>query len=602
MTSTRNQINRRTFIVRSASCLGLTALSPIDVFGGEATARENRKTLKKLFATTDYFGNIFKYQSFMDEAQLDDLHRILASLGVTRHEWLFDTTEGFYENYPHGFDLLAKAVQSAHAHGIEFFAVIKPFEDGGYPPLLPLTMPFPEGAVAFKDMRGICPVARPFASQHPCTSLQRRPGTAECRGPVKAIRLVKSNDQPTRINAEHLSIWTSSSNNDFQRYQGPVSFRESIEWRFRFPKWRQCRILAFEGLEIPREHGYILVRCSLADPGGDFSNENGNIIELVGPDEKILPHTLSSGPISWEDHKNFYHSELMKQLFRYLQLPEVQAEIRNTDKMHEHYQDYFSFYESDLELRDWTTLDQAGYVAAACGKPEYMLGNLHPIYPEVREHWLDLTRYCLDRGVDGIHFRVANHTRSPEYWDYGFNEPVLEAANGKTDTATISRINGDAYTTFLRQARELVKSRGKTMGIHLNPLMIRPDDRDRPPALPPNFEWQWQIWVREIADEFEFRGGYMQRPWNLKKVLDIFSHATQAVNKPLYYQSDFHSMTNMEGRLQRRKEEIDLVKEYPGLDGYVLYTTNNYTKINENREIELLPFMEKAIKTHYTSE
>jgi len=56
------------------------------------------------------------------------------------------------------------------------------------------------------------------------------------------------------------------------------------------------------------------------------------------------------------------------------------------------------------------TLEKDGYIAVACGKPEYMLGNLHPIYPEVRQHWCDLLRYCLDRGADGVNIRTANHT------------------------------------------------------------------------------------------------------------------------------------------------------------------------------------------------
>ena len=104
-----------------------------------------------------------------------------------------------------------------------------------------------------------------------------------------------------------------------------------------------------------------------------------------------------------------------------------------------------------------------------------MFGNLHPIYPEVRRHWLDLTRYCLDRGADGWSiFRVANHVRPADPWEYGFNEPVLEAAGGKTDIATISRINGNAYTQFLREARELLTSRGKRMTVHLHSGMLRP--------------------------------------------------------------------------------------------------------------------------------
>jgi hypothetical protein len=555
---------------------------------------------KKLLATTDYWGNIFRYQGFMTKSQLDDLNKKLSLLGVTRHQWLVDTTETYYDEYPLGFDLLAEAVKSAHAHGLEFFAVIKPFEAGGYSPFLPLTMPFPENAVAFKDLHGICPVATPFASENPQMNLKRKPGTYEFNGPVTAIRLIKSDDNPTRIKPEHLSVKTSSTNNNFIHYNWPVSFRETIEWRFRFPKWRECRVLHLEGFKIPENHKYILIECSLADNSGDFSNENGNILELVRTGGEIVPHTLSTGRITLEEHnKSIYQSELKKQLFRYFHLTEVQREIEDKQKMREHYRDFYNFFESGFQLSDWTTLDKQGFIAAAFGKPEYMLGNLHPIYPEVRRHWLDLTQFCLDCGVDGISFRVANHTRSPESWEYGFNEPVLEASAGKTDYPTISSINGNTFTKFLREARQLVKSQGKTMMVHLNAEMLMPDNRGRQSPLPPNFEWQWENWVNEIADELEFRGGYMLQPWNLNKALDLFSAATRAANKPLYYQSDFHSMTNSEGRMLRKKQEVELVKNHQGFDGLVLYTTNNYTIMNENGGIEVLPFLKNALRSYY---
>ncbi len=554
---------------------------------------------KKLFATTDFWGNIFRYQGFMNKRQLDGLNKQLALLGVKRHQWLVDTTETYYDEYPLGFDLLAEAVKSAHAHELEFYAVIKPFEAGGYSPFLPLTMPFPKDAVAFKDLHGICPVARPFAVKNPQMNLKRKPGTFEFNGPVTAIRLVKGDDKPTRIKQEHLSIKTSPTNNKFIQYNGPVSFYETVEWKFRFPKWRECRVLHLEGLKIPEHHKYILIECSLADNSGDFSNENENIIELLGSDEDILPHTLSPGRITWDEHnKSIYQSDLFPLLFRYFQLPEVQKEIENQQRMEEHYSDFFYFLKSGFQLTDWTILDKQGYIAVACGKPQYMLGNLHPIYPEVCQHWLDLTQFCLDRGVDGVSFRVANHTRSPESWEYGFNEPVLEASAGKTDYPTISRINGNAYTKFLREAKQLVKSCGKTMMVHLNAEMLMPDNRGRQSPLPPNFEWQWENWVNEIADELEFRGGYMLRPWNLTKALDIFSTVTRAANKPIYYQSDFHSMTNSGGRMVRKIQETELVKSHKGLDGLVLYTTNNYTQIDNNGAVEIMPFIKEAMKSY----
>jgi hypothetical protein len=74
----------------------------------------------------------------MNKEQLEELHKGLASLGVSRHQWMFDTRTILYENYTHGFDLLAEAADSAHKYGIKFYAEIKPFEGGGFgTPLTP---------------------------------------------------------------------------------------------------------------------------------------------------------------------------------------------------------------------------------------------------------------------------------------------------------------------------------------------------------------------------------------------------------------------------------------------------------------------------------
>jgi len=594
-------MNRRSFISKTTLGLGAASISSVSApFIKTANAKSKPQTIKKLFATTDFTDNFYD-ESFMTRKQLDELHKNLASLGVTRHQWIVDSIWTIYDKYPLNFDLLAEAVKSAHKYGIELYALIKTFEDGGFGYLLPHTMPFPKDAVAFKDMRGIHLLARPFAARHPEMCLKRKTGTYEFKGPVTAIRLVKDSETPTRVKKEHLSIYTSATNNRFKKYNGPVSFRESVEWRPGFTKWKQCRILHLENLKIPKDHAFILIRCSLSDEKGDFSNENGKILELVGSDGKKIPHIIGKRSITFDYHnKLLYQSKIRSQLIRYLQLPEVQKEINDPNKMQTHYQNFYEFDEY-YKITNRRTLDKDGFIVIACGKPEYMLGNLHPIYPEVREHWLEITRFCLDRGVDGINFRMGNHTRSPEYWDYGFNEPVLEAAKGKTDFVTISKINGNAYTQFLQQAKTLIKSRGKGITLHLHAAMLLPDERggNRIPSLPPNFEWQWEKWVREIADDLEFRGAFKLRPWHLQQVLDTFCAATRKTNKPFYYQSDFHSYPTDEGRKQVKRQEIDLVKKYLGIDGLVLYETANFTRKEKHGKIVIKPYMDDVIKSLY---
>lgn len=599
----KHLVNRRSFITTTLSGMGALALSnPLFQCTKIERTSSGRTGKKQLFATTDYFDNVLinhrgsrygapvlrdddyynQNRCFMDRQQLDELHRFLASVGVTRHQWIFDIIWTFYEDYPHGFDLLKEVAASAHRHDIELYAVIKPFEGGVFGPVLPHTMPCPEG-VAIRDLRGIFPMPRPFLASNPTLCLKRKTGTYESPGPVSTIRLVKGDDRTTRIKAEHLSILTSPTNNRFVPYSGPVVFRETIEPRYRFPYWRKCRILHLENLEIPRNHQYILIRCSLTGENADFSNEKGTIVELIGYDGKMIPNTFSTGSVSLEEHSDFYQSKLQKQLVRYLKQPEVQAEMNDPQRMQEHYRDFYSF--GEYNPGDWISLDKEGAIAVACGKPDYLMGILSPVYPEVRVHWLDMVRFCLDRNVDGINLRISNHTFSTESWEYGFNEPVLEATGGKTDFHSVSKVNGDAYTGFLEEVRKLVKARKKSLAIHLETNLLIPDDRGKLSSYPYNFEWQWEKWVKEIGDEFEIRGIFQIRPWNLQKTIDTFSTATKAVDKPLYLQGDFHGMA-FDGPFDSTIAEIDIVKNHPGLDGYVFYETANITRINDEGKLE----------------
>ncbi len=600
MTTSSASISRRTFLSHTTLGIGALALNSFS----SPFAGAKPETLKRLFATTDYSDNVSVNDSFMDINQLDDLHKSLASLGVTRHQWIVSTYWSFYEKHPYGIDLLTEVVKSAHRYGIELYAEIKLFEDGGVRSVLPHTMPFPKEAVAFKDICGISPWANPFSASHPEMSLKRKPGTYEFQGPVKTIRLIKDSDEPTRVKAEHLTIYTSATNNRFTEYTGPVSFRESVEWRKGFPKWKQCRILHLEGLELGDDQTYILIRCTLADKQGDFSNEIGKIIELIGPDGKTIPYIFGSGSVTYSERDIMIMAgEERKKYIRYFQHPEVKKEMHDVEKMKAHYQDFYVFDEF-YKLTKRKTLDRDGFIAVACGKQKYMLGNLNPVYPEVREHWMDITRFCLERGVDGINYRMANHTKSPDYWNYGFNEPVLEVSGGRTDYTTVSHINGNALTQFLKEAKTVIRDDGKKLTLHLHSELLMADDRfesrNSIPSLPPNIEWQWQTWVNEIADDLEFRGSFKLQPWNLQKALDIFSAVTHVANKPFYFQSDFHSYPSDEGRKQVKLEEIALVKKYPRIDGFVLYETANFTYKDENNRIALKPnFMGEIIKEHY---
>lgn len=188
-----SKIGRRSFVAQTLAGTGMLT------FSSHLPLHRAKPAKAKLIATTDYYSNILDCQCFFDRARLDELHQYLASIGVVRHQWIFDTIWDLYKEGPEGFDLLSEVVKSAHAHGIELYAIIKLFEGGGFDDTFPNSLPFPPGVNALKDLRGIYPFARPFVAANPHLCLKRRPGTYEVSGPVAAINLVRADDKPTQI-------------------------------------------------------------------------------------------------------------------------------------------------------------------------------------------------------------------------------------------------------------------------------------------------------------------------------------------------------------------------------------------------------------------
>lgn len=552
---------------------------------------------KKMHVATDYYDEVFRQDIFYERRHIDALMAYVAGLGCTRHEWIFDTCWTLYEDYPQGFDLLAYAAKAAHRHGMEFHVVIKPFE-GGFDILpLPHTAPKPDGVPWLESIRGLTPVVRPFVAEHPDLRLRRRSGGEDPGGDLAVIRLVKGDEQPTRVQVGDLSIWTSATNNRFERYPGPVQFRESVEWREAFPKWKQCRVLHLEGLQLPASRRYIVVRCARTDGAGDFTNERVNILEFDNARGQAVPITPCAGAVDFErDYPRRIFPPLWRELTRYGRHPEVRAFFDDAARVREQVEGMY-YFDHTLGTTPHT-LDSLGFAGGARGKDEYLLGNLHPVYPAVRAHWIDLVGYCIDRGVDGVNFRLCNHTRSHEQWAFGFNPPILEQLDGGLDLVEIARLNAEAYTTFLREAQALLQQYNKTMSLHLEAELVAPDDRGQLSNMPPNFAWPWQDWLEEFADLAVIRAAHTLRPWNRERVIDTFAAAARRSGVPLVYQST-NKEVRFAGPLHRLQEEMTLVKQHPGLAAYQLYETANFTRINEHGEFEGSPEVASLIKEQW---
>lgn len=549
---------------------------------------------KQLHAAADFGDDILHARHFYDREQLDDLMAFVASLGVTRLEWIYHCWMALDETYPGGFNLQAEAVRAAHRHGMEFVAVIKPFEvlHDVFP------HPFPDlsaQGLSWRSLRGHFHEAPGIALRRPDLCFQRRPGGPAPSGPVTAIRLVKRDDKPSGLQAEDLSVWTGDQNGIWAPLGQPFRLTQSVAWRNLFPKAGSCRILTLDGFSIPEDQRYVEVRCARPDPAGEFVNDQDSIVELAGADGRTFPATppaLFSLHGRWLE---FAAGAVSSRLFRYAAAPEVRACLGREDELRRWAADM-----RDYSHRGYPSVpyafDRIGRVSVVRGVDE-RVPIPHPIYPEVRTYWLEVVRRFIDQGADGIDFRHCMHLRVGDMHEYGFNEPVLERTGGSCNTAEVARVTGEAYTQLLREAAALAHGRGRLFGVHLSAELLGRADENRVEPFVRNLDFQWQTWLREFADFAVFRGAMGNRAESIRRIIDRFGLACREAGRPLIYQSNRRYYTSA-GPYPYHDWELSWVLQHPDVAAYQLYETASFTRLDEAGRLAGSPAIADLVRRH----
>ncbi|MFC1454237.1 hypothetical protein ACFLQL_03560 [Verrucomicrobiota bacterium] len=549
--------------------------------------------LKQLYVTTDFYDNLLHAGRHFKKRDIDGLMAYCASLGATRHEWIFDTIWTLYDDDgPVGYDLLAEACESAHRHGMTFHVVFKPFEGALDHPAhtFPQTFPRPEKTPFLEEFGGIVDPVRPFLAAHPEMRMARRPDDAmDPGGRIVAIRLVKNDNAPCTFNPANLSIWTSPRNGGFKRYAGPVTINEDMEQRLLLPyRVQECRVVTLGALDLPEGTRFIMVRGEKCGGNGDFVNTVDQLVELVNEREQTIPST----PSRWRVNIELLYERacLLRrlELTRYGRIPEVQSWFSDRERFLSEANGMF-FFGFD-GARGEVALNREGEVAIARGKQRHIGGVLCPAYPEVRQHWLDEIRFCLDRGVDGIGIRPGTHSWASEPWAFGFNEPVIEHSAHPGNVAEARRANGEAYGQFIREASAMVRGRGKEFGYHVEvPFLLHIDRDPEKTHFIRNIDWQWERWVREFADYVELRGLTQLREENAREVIDRVGLVAREAGIPLV----------APGTLPRCECELKWFVDHPDIAAFTLYESANFTHINENDKFEGSQEVAGLVRRHW---
>jgi len=436
--------------------------------------------------------------------------------GVKRVHWIYygGAKSGLWDCCISGFayrnwvktvekmgEIFPAAVESAHAHGVQLFGLIKPFDMGFFES-------FGEGTPEAKAHGKLARIGGPigwianFAAQRRDLITSRKPGIF---GPAlnrtfTRIDLVKEDDRPAAFSVDAVRLFVSDDNATYRQYEGPVTREERVE---DYPVWehtssggrpagrsRRARVLRLKGLEVRSPY----LALAVEGRGESFANTLVNLIHVFGDkgEERRLTYGVMARTEAAEPEKCDLRGGV--QDFRTLGvefdcwLGTVSCVFPDFDGMRARY-----------------ALDGAsGLLAVARGKEQGPIAVLSPSFAEAQDWWLTWVQDCLDAGADGIELRVRNHHSTLAWREFGFEQPVRDEflerygvdlwKTDDFDLAAWRQLRGEAYTQFYRRVRELTRRHGKAMGLHVSPTtaVMEPEQ-----GAAMEIHWDWRRWLRE---------------------------------------------------------------------------------------------------------
>lgn len=545
--------------------------------------------MKNLWLAIDIWDDFKTKGQLYTPDQIRAMMRHARALGTTTVTWIVDEMWSLYDLDFGGQNLLELAVQSAHDEGLNFHAVFKPQEGGWDHLILPQTLPRPKGNLFWEDLRGLLPITRPFVAAHPEMAMKRWPGDEDPGGPITKIKLFNDHNEPLDVSEKDLSIWVSKVNGTFDRYDGSFTLEQSSQWLPIYPHGRTCRVLTINGLSIPADQRYVEIRFGEgALKNQTFRNEYQLLVEMYNEQGQRVPETLDACGPQGDAHIRALSEPIMLDVIRYGRDPQVREFLADAQTASSHAKESRAYARS--QPTRLIPVDQRRIVSIARGKLSHLSAYLNPIYPEVREHWLDTVRFCLDCGVDAVDIRPTRHGLMQENWKYGYNEPVMDALGGKVDAFKAREIMGEAFTQFIQAAGDLVHSKGKKLGVHLMTNWLRPPGDVLDAPLEP-IHLQWDKWIAQVADFATFRGAFAHRPEVVRYALDQFSHACQAADIPLTYQSSRRHFTRQPplnfdpDRVEAIPQDMQFALNYDGVQAYEIYEFSHFSDLDEKGEL-----------------
>jgi hypothetical protein len=355
--------------------------------------------------------------------------------------------------------------------------------------------------------------------------------------------------------------------------------------------------LSLDGLSIDESFRFVHVRYPAGAAPGSFGNTLRELMELYDTAGRLIPSSPAADR-GWDRTAIMRLGRFpMNTMCRYGRSGELQALLGDEAALRAAYRDFYGYDVSENNPR--RVLDEDGYAGVARGKSEYIGGALNPVYPEVRQHWLSLVRQYIRWGVDGVNFRISNHSCPTEDRDdFGFNEPALTSCGNRADRDALNKANGTAYTEFLREAAAELRRHGLCTTVHIQAGFVYPGDMGQQQfwaKMPPNFEWERETWIRDIADVVYLKGLHTVTDAHGEHFVDTYTQAARKYGKRVIYVST-NSELSFSGDHSRIEAEMDRVLNHDRIDGYDLYETASYLRLNEEGNVDLSPDVARLVR------
>ncbi|MCX5660005.1 MAG: hypothetical protein NTW19_09825 [Planctomycetota bacterium] len=560
-------------------------------------------------ALVDFVDDALLAPRVLTPRDVDAMMAKLAAMGIRRVSWGYygDGHGGFLcperhlDDYNGGWPRLATtyrtlgnplkvAVEAGHRHGMEVYAYFKPYEMG--PAML-----MPEGSPAAREnglldhLGGRLGWMEAFVRDNPRLRMRRRRSDGPNHAvdePIHAIRLVKSDDKPTRITREHLQIWTSERNWQYQRKDVSFEMTQSVEpsakevrdhtGRLVTAKGAPVRVLTLSGFSLRDK--YVLVTTDFTDASGDFSNSGASMIEALDAQGRAIEGVTATGGTVYCRSLIDFRERGLTYDFGWGRLVVTLDKLNSGDK-------------------GW----QQGFIAFARGRNEFLPGPLCETEPAVQAYWLACLEEIIEAGVDGVDLREENHGTHTDYpEEYGFNDVVLAqcgSLKGEALRQKVAAVRGDAYTEFLRACKSRLSRAGKAMRYNLQADFFRPDPpAERLLAYPLNIDFQWRRWIDEglldgvILRSYSLPGRSYSAPLQ-EVLLDPIAHAMIEASVAAGLPVAVNRYVNGAGK-ERLSEEVRHVRADARLGGFIFYEVSDYLKFEEEGRCVVAPWVVEA--------